>query len=474
MRFKLPQAIVALSVVALSATMMTARGVAQSSDYWKLGQSDPGGQQAQLSAAPSIWTTAATNALIAPRRRQSAVWTGTEVIVWSGYNGTYLNDGWRYNPVLNNWTAVTTNSAPVGRINHTAIWTGTEMIVWGGSGALGNFTDGARYNPASNSWTAVNTNNSPGVRSDHTAVWTGSEMIIWGGDRNDGARYNPGSDTWTAVTTNGAPGQRMNNTAVWTGTEMIVWGGYYFDLNDFMYHYRNDGGRYNPVSNSWTGVSLSGAPSVRRLHTAVWTGSEMIVWGGTDAIGTAYNDGGRYSPTANTWVAVNMVNAPVGRSLHTAVWSGSEMIVWGGEGTTGILNSGGRFSPSLGTWTSVSLNNAPSAREYHTATWIGNEMFVWGGVGLSGYLNDGARYSAAADVPELSYVPLALSFSGTNCNISWVTTNLGLILQQATNLAPPTLWVDVGEITTTNGFTNTVQQGISSTVLKRYYRLRTP
>ena len=30
------------------------------------------------------------------------------------------------------WTATTTANAPVGRIAHTAVWTGSEMIVWGG------------------------------------------------------------------------------------------------------------------------------------------------------------------------------------------------------------------------------------------------------------------------------------------------------------------------------------------------------
>jgi hypothetical protein len=54
-------------------------------------------------------------------------------------------------------------------------------------------------------------------------------MIIWGGSNggffNDGGRYNPASDTWANVTTAGAPAIRTIHTAVWTGTEMIVWGG---------------------------------------------------------------------------------------------------------------------------------------------------------------------------------------------------------------------------------------------------------
>ena len=54
-------------------------------------------------------------------------------------------------------------------------------------------------------------------------------MIVWGGVGvnftwlNTGGRYNPGTDTWTAPGTTGARGR---HTAVWTGTQMIVWGGY--------------------------------------------------------------------------------------------------------------------------------------------------------------------------------------------------------------------------------------------------------
>jgi hypothetical protein len=71
------------------------------------------------------------------------------------------------------WTATSTINAPSARGGHTAVWTGSEMIVWGG-----NLTNtGGRYNPSTDSWTATSTTNAPTARSEHTAVWTGSEMI---------------------------------------------------------------------------------------------------------------------------------------------------------------------------------------------------------------------------------------------------------------------------------------------------------
>ena len=36
------------------------------------------------------------------------------------------------------------------------------------------------------------------------------------------------------------------------------------------------------IDDTWTPTTLTNAPSPRYCHTAVWTGSEMIVWGGDD------------------------------------------------------------------------------------------------------------------------------------------------------------------------------------------------
>lgn len=72
----------------------------------------------------------------------------------------------------------------------------------------------------------------------------------------------------------------MYHTAVWTGTEMIVWGGYNGGSGSAL----NAGGRYNPQSNSWQATNTSGAPSARFAQNAVWTGSRMIVWGGAFVI----------------------------------------------------------------------------------------------------------------------------------------------------------------------------------------------
>ena len=44
-----------------------------------------------------------------------------------------------------------------------------------------------------------------------------------------------------------------------------------------------------------------GSPSKRSLHTAVWTGNVMVVWGGVPAL----NTGGRYDPVTNVWTTTS-------------------------------------------------------------------------------------------------------------------------------------------------------------------------
>ncbi len=350
------------------------------------------------------WTaTSITNAPF-PRDEHTAVWTGSEMIVWGGrYDDGRkyipLDSGGRYNPTDDSWTGTGSGNVPEARYDHTAVWSGTEMIVWGGVyDDLGGLNTGGRYNPVEDSWTATTTVSAPGGVTGHTAVWTGSEMIVWGGilgwagDTDLGGRYNPVTDGWLPVTN--VPIGRLGHTAVWTGSEMIIWGGRDEDLG-----YPSKGGRYNPTIDSWSATSVANAPAGRAGPTGVWSGSEMIVWGGNSDNGsTLLNTGGRYNPVADNWVATSIINAPSPRDAHTAVWTGSEMIVWGGIDLDGLVNNGGRYNPESDSWTATSTINAPVARYEHTAIWAGTEMIVWGGEGANAsFLNTGGRYNPITD-----------------------------------------------------------------------------
>jgi len=201
-------------------------------------------------------------------------------------------------------------------------------------------------------------------------------------------------DTWTA--TAGPPDGRDNHTAIWTGTEMIIWGGGAFGMNT--------GGRYNPSTDTWIPTSTTNAPDARYSHTAMWTGTEMIVWGGYNT--NPLNSGGRYNPDMDSWTAMSTTNAPTPRASHAAVWTGTEMIVWGGwDGISTFFDTGGRYNPNTDTWTAISSTNAPTARYNFTVAWTGSEMIVWGGFGAGfSQVNSGGRYCAQPPQPPLTVI----------------------------------------------------------------------
>lgn len=344
---------------------------------------------------------------ISARYRHTAVWTGSKMIIWGGDDGRQaLNTGGIYDPATDTWTALPTDGAPDARSDHTAVWTGSKMIIWGGDDGDMNLNTGGVYDLAANTWTALSTIDAPDAREHHTAVWTGSKMVVWGGSIWDGFTYSyfntggvydpdakPGQNAWTAISTYNAPSARRDHTAVWTGSKMIIWGG---DLNP--------GGIYDPIKNQWTSVSTTGAPAVRDAHTAVWTGSKMVVWGGHDGTGFI-NTGGIYDPDKNEWTSVSTTGAPAARGYHIAVWTGSEMVVWGGV-TGGIIadtgRTGGRYNPGKNTWVATTTTGAPSARYFHTVVWTGNEMIVWGGYDGSMISDTGGRYA----IPYSVYLPV--------------------------------------------------------------------
>jgi len=360
-------------------------------------------------AAGDTWTP--TAALPESTIGITAVWTGTEMIVWGGGRNT----GSRYDPATDTWTSMAMIGAPSPRRDHVAVWTGTEMIVWGGCGQSTNFCEvgsGGRYDPLSDSWTP--TAASPiSARRFHTAVWTGSEMVVWGGcvtgslgnnacemELGQGGRYDPATDAWVAASVAGEPAPRTRHRAIWTGDEMIVWGGYP-GIGP-----TSSGGRYDPASDSWAPTSLAGAPTPRSGHSAVWTGTEMLVWGGCDgslcAGGTTrFADGARYVPATDSWQAMSVAGAPDARADHTAVWTGDEMIVWGGQGQDGLSrDSGGRYQPALNLWSATSTLNAPAPRFDHRAVWTGDEMIIWGRTDAQGR-KTGGRWDPVSD----SWVP---------------------------------------------------------------------
>ncbi len=336
----------------------------------------------------------------------ASVWTGSRMITWGGMweDDTAVNTGGVYIPPTassNSWIAMSTTGAPIVRSNCATAWTGSKMLIWGGINGT-YFNTGSIFDPVSNSWSEMTTTGAPSPKSSlgKYGVWTGSKFLVWGGQDggpsvhflNNGGLYDPETDSWTNISTINAPIGRTGHSVLWTGSKAVVVFGLLSTLSDA----DNTGGVYDPSTNTWTTMSTTGAPIGTANAAAVWTGSKVITFGGYNYTTGFQNTAGVYDLTANSWTKGTTVNAASSRSHHSFVWTGSKLIVFGGTDTfTSAMNSGGIFDPMANSWTATSTTSTP-VRAYHWAVWTGSKMLVWGGVdwgaGAAGALNIGRIY----------------------------------------------------------------------------------
>jgi len=201
-----------------------------------------------------------------------------------------------------------------------------------------------------------------------------------------------------AMSTINAPSSRRLNVAIWTGTEMIVWGGA-SPADQAL----DTGGRYDPMTDTWNPMSTENAPSPRVGMAYAWTGAELIVWGGVDSTvaGTTLTDGARYNPVTDTWTPMAIGDATGGPEL-VAAWNGYEMVVWNG-GLPSFIDGNGypaktatlrMYDPLTDSWRATANLCEPylGAGEVH-AHWTGSRLFVWSNDENGGYFYDPATDS---------------------------------------------------------------------------------
>ncbi|EDY83115.1 kelch repeat protein [Verrucomicrobiia bacterium DG1235] len=315
------------------------------------------------------------------RNGHSFVWADDKLIVFGGevFNGVYSSTGGIYSPASDSWSVLSSQDAPSTRSGHSSVWTGEHLLVWGGVGSGGYLSDGKRFDPDTNLWAPMNPSGTPSGRKGHVSVLVDGKLLVWGGVSgsgllDDGGIYDTDTDSWVTLPSSGAPPARQLASGTWTGDELVVWGGL------------GSGGAVssgavlefsggNPAS--WTAMSSVDAPSSRSGHTAVWSGEEVLIFGGEDQ-GSLRDDGFTYDPESNSWSALSGASTPSGRTDHAAVWTGSEMIIMGGQTGSGASASCYAYSESSDSWRSVE-SSAFVARSEMTAVWSGDALFVFGG-----------------------------------------------------------------------------------------------
>jgi hypothetical protein len=173
------------------------------------------------------------------------------------------------------------------------------MFVWGGflvSGFPQSPADGALYDPATDVWRPISDDGAPATSG--SAVWTAGEVLVfWAGPATaDGhpdlrlSSYDPATDTWhpRPIEPN-----RVSGVQLWTGTKVLTWSSPSAARDGTI-----AGGIFEPATDTWTEIPPDGAPPLEVGFSAIWTGQDMIVWGGSEADdAAAFTDiGGRYTP----------------------------------------------------------------------------------------------------------------------------------------------------------------------------------
>ncbi len=172
---------------------------------------------------------------------------------------------------------------------------------------------------------------------------------------------------------------RDGQASVWTGRELLVWGG--AAPRGAGVAGLSDGAAYNPSTRTWS--RLPPSPLAPRLGAAtVWMGKQAMVWGGernNEPSGHAFADGATYDPTTGTWRLLPP-SPLVARTGATAVWNGAEAIVFGGMTANGTyLYSGATYDPRTDDWHALPVLpvSHPASAVGTTVVWTGTELLVW-------------------------------------------------------------------------------------------------
>jgi hypothetical protein len=189
------------------------------------------------------------------------------------------------------------------------------------------------------------------------------------------------------------PEVRDGAAFVWTGSELVAWGGCAPRASDAC-DPTADGFAFDPANRSWERISA--APLAATSADAIWTGEEAIFLHPV----SGRLGGQAYDPRSGEWREISI--APIApRNGGIRVWTDAELVVWGG-GRPGepAARSGAAYDPSSDTWRPIA--QAPIGLNLASGMWTGRELLVFGSL-----LNDrnvaetrtavGAAYHPATD-----------------------------------------------------------------------------
>jgi len=168
---------------------------------------------------------------------------------------------------------------------------------------------------------------------------------------------------------------RISAGTVWTGEEMLVWGGYTRGPGT-AFTANRDGAAYDPASDLWRRIRnapagvLGGGGSA-----AAWTGELAIFWAGNSPDGPAR--GAVYDPAGDGWR--KLPPGPLGpREGYVSAWTGGELLIIGGTSGDGFASPPAAAVTPDGHWRLLPALNDLEALIPSGAVWDGRRVFITG------------------------------------------------------------------------------------------------
>jgi hypothetical protein len=262
---------------------------------------------------------------------------------------------------------------PLMDINVAAIATGDAVVFFSYADQYGS------YEVTTDTWSALPDPPRPGTTSG--AVAMGQAMMVAHSVYTDEVArplfltYRPGDADWTVTADPPVPDLR-SPALVWTGDEVIAWGGMTEPLSV--------GARYDPDLDAWTPMADDGAPASLNpppSRLGVWTGDAAVFW-------DWFQDGARYYPKEDRWLPVSP--SPGGVLGREAVVGRGRVITW-------TISTLAVYHPGDDAWFTPSMRCGPTPRYRPLLTWVDNGVILWGGSAIC----EGAADPGGCDDAEL-------------------------------------------------------------------------
>jgi Kelch motif protein len=221
----------------------------------------------------------------------------------------------------------------------------------------------------------------------------GKSVFIWGGSDSSGAVLDSGAiystmtDTWTAVAKDTyTPTARVFATAVWTGSVVVVFGG--SDASGATPY--KDGAVYDPAQDTWSAIPTAG--KARSQALGFWDGTRAIYWGGVAAFGAAVSGADRFDLA--TWSASSATGDPGAELDPASGWDGTALYLHGGFIANVRTDKTSSYTSTTDSWANLSKSTLARSNEF--GVWDGARFVVWGGIDNTALRNDG-RYQSGAN-----------------------------------------------------------------------------